>query len=67
MAEKLINIEASLARIEAIVKILETGDLSLQENLALFEEATQLMKQVEATLHEAEKKINELIVVDNKK
>jgi exodeoxyribonuclease VII small subunit len=64
MAEKSFDVEASLARIEVIVKTLETGKLSLQENLALFEEATTLIKQVEKALQDAEKKINELITKD---
>jgi exodeoxyribonuclease VII small subunit len=64
MAEKSFDVEASLARIEVIVKTLETGKLSLQENLTLFEEATTLIKQVEKALQDAEKKINELITKD---
>jgi exodeoxyribonuclease VII small subunit len=62
--EKILDVEASLARIEVIVKTLESGKLSLQENLALFEEATTLMKAVEKALQDAEKKINQLITKD---
>jgi exonuclease VII small subunit len=36
----------------------------LQENLALFEEATTLMKAVEKALQDAEKKINQLMIKD---
>jgi exodeoxyribonuclease VII small subunit len=64
MMEKPLDVEASLARIEVIVKSLETGKLSLQENLQLFEEATALIKLVEKALQDAEKKINELIIKD---
>ena len=64
MAEKALDVEASLARIEVIVKALESGKLSLQENLKLFEEATTLMKGVEKALQEAEKKIQTLITKD---
>jgi exodeoxyribonuclease VII small subunit len=64
MAEKPLDVEASLVRIEAIVKQLETGKLPLQENLKLFEEATTLMKAVEKALQDAEKRINDLIVKD---
>jgi exodeoxyribonuclease VII small subunit len=62
--EKTLDMEASLARIEVIVKTLESGKLSLQENLALFEEATTLMKAVEKALQQAEKKINQLMTKD---
>jgi exodeoxyribonuclease VII small subunit len=62
--EKVLDVEASLARIEVIVKTLESGKLSLQENLVLFEEATTLMKTVEKALQDAEKKINQLITKD---
>jgi exodeoxyribonuclease VII small subunit len=64
MAEKNFDLEASLLRIEAIVKSLESGKLSLQENLKLFEEASALMKASEKALNDAEKKIQELIVKD---
>lgn len=64
MAEKPLDVEATLARIEAIVKTLESGKLPLQENLKLFEEATTLIKQVEKALQDAEKKIQTLITKD---
>ena len=64
MAEKELDVEASLARIEVIVKALESGKHSLQENLKLFEEATSLMKTVEKALQDAEKKIQSLITKD---
>lgn len=64
MSEKTLDVEASLARIEVIVKSLESGKLSLQENLKLFEEATALMKTVEKALQDAEKKIQTLITKD---
>jgi exodeoxyribonuclease VII small subunit len=62
--EKVLDVEASLARIEMIVKTLESGKLSLQENLALFEEATTLMKAEEKALQDAEKKIYQLMTKD---
>ncbi|MGA0876100.1 MAG: exodeoxyribonuclease VII small subunit [Bacilli bacterium] len=64
MSEKVFDVEASLARIEVIVKTLESGKLSLKENLALFEEANQLIKAVEKALQDAEKKIQTLITKD---
>lgn len=64
MVDKVLDVEGSLARIEVIVKSLESGKLSLQENLKLFEEATSLMKAVEKALQDAEKKIQTLITKD---
>ncbi|MGA0097539.1 MAG: exodeoxyribonuclease VII small subunit [Bacilli bacterium] len=64
MSEKVFDVEASLARIEVIVKTLESSKLSLKENLALFEEANQLIKAVEKALQDAEKKIQTLITKD---
>src|SRR5574341_579255 len=42
MAEK--KFEASLARLEEIVKKLETGDLPLEQSLKLFEEGVKLAR-----------------------
>jgi exodeoxyribonuclease VII small subunit len=59
-----IDLEKSFARIEEIVKKLESGKEPLTTNIALFEEATMLIKSVENALKEAEEKIAELIKID---
>ena len=53
--------EQSLARLEAIVKEMEAGTLSLDQMMAHFEEGSQLVKQCGDKLNEVEKKIEVLI------
>lgn len=56
MAEKM-TFEQNLLRIEQIVKLLEKGEVPLEQSLALFEEGTGLIKKCGAVLDRAEKKI----------
>ena len=49
--------EASLERLEGIVRSLEEGDLPLEESLRLFEEGVALTRQCAARLDEAQKRI----------
>jgi exodeoxyribonuclease VII small subunit len=63
MKDKPRDFEQTFARIEAIVKQLESGKLALQENLTLFEEAQLLIQALEKALHEAETKIKELTTI----
>lgn len=53
--------EESLARLEAVVKEMESGKLSLDQMIAHFEEGSVLVKQCGAKLNEVEKKIETLI------
>ncbi len=53
--------EESLARLEAIVKEMESGQLSLDQMMAHFEEGSALVKQCGNKLNEVEKKIEQLI------
>lgn len=59
MAEK--NFEASLARLEEIVKKLEKGDLPLEQSLKLFEEGVKLARVCNKRLEEAERKVEILL------
>lgn len=59
MAEK--KFEASLARLEEIVKKLETGDLPLEQSLKLFEEGVKLARACNKRLEEAERKVDILL------
>lgn len=60
MEEKL-SFEQALQRLEAVVKELETGDLSLDNALALFQEGVALARQCGMQLDEAEAKIEKLL------
>ena len=50
------DFEASLIKLEQIVRELESGDTSLNESLLRFEEGIDLYKQCRQTLEGAEKK-----------
>ncbi|MDP2871307.1 MAG: exodeoxyribonuclease VII small subunit [Bacillota bacterium] len=53
--------EASLARLEEVVRRLESGDVPLEEALRLFEEGVTLARTCSERLNDAEKKIEVLI------
>ncbi len=59
MAEK--KFETALARLEEIVKELESGDLPLEQSLKLFEEGTKLARVCNKRLAEAERKVEILL------
>ena len=59
MAEK--KFEAALARLEEIVKELETGDLPLEQSLKLFEEGIKLSRLCNKRLEEAERRVEILL------
>lgn len=59
MAEK--TFEESLARLEQIVKELESGDLSLDVSLKLFEEGIKLSRICNKRLEEAERRVEILL------
>ena len=61
MAEKKLNFEQAMARLEEIVTRLEQGDAPLEEALTLFEEGTALMKKCSGMLDKAEQKVSLLI------
>ena len=52
--------EDALARLEAIVDAMESGDVPLAELIAKFEEGTKLLKTCESRLKDAELKIEQL-------
>ena len=63
MAEK--KFEAALARLEEIVKELETGDLPLEQSLKLFEEGIKLSRLCNRRLEEAERRVEILLKSKN--
>ena len=60
MAAKKKPFEESMARLEEIVSILERGESTLDESLALFEEGTKLAAACSRQLDHAEQKILKL-------
>ena len=63
MAEKQreIKFEAALARLEEIVKALESGNAPLDSSLALFEEGVGLVRLCSSQLDSAESRIKILV------
>jgi exodeoxyribonuclease VII small subunit len=55
------NFEAALKRLEEIVKKLESGDLSLDSALELFEEGIKLSRFCHTTLGQAERRVEILL------
>jgi exodeoxyribonuclease VII small subunit len=55
------SFENTLKRLEEIVQRLESGDLSLDESLKLFEEGIELSRLCTKKLSEAETKVERLI------
>ncbi len=46
--------EASMARLEQIVRAMERGDVALEESLKLFQEGTELVRNCQKLLEEAQ-------------
>ena len=57
MGEKL-TFESAIGRLEEIVRILERGEVPVEEALGLFEEGASLMKRCAAILDKAEQKVS---------
>ena len=60
MAAKKKPFEESMTRLEEVVSILERGESTLDESLALFEEGTKLAAACSKQLDQAEQKILKL-------
>ena len=58
------SFEASLHRLTEVVEKLEGGELGLEESLALFEEGVGLARAAQSRLDAAEKRVEELVRVD---
>lgn len=57
MPEKKRTFEESLNRVEEIVRLLEKGDIALQESLSLFEEGSALLADCDQMLDSAEQRV----------
>ena len=55
------SFENSVNELDTIVKKMESGDLSLDESLKLFEQGVKLTRACQQTLAEAEAKIEKLM------
>lgn len=59
-AETTESFEKSLKELEQVVQRLESGSLSLDESIALYEKGVRLNQQCERELKKAEEKIDKL-------
>ena len=60
MAKKIETFEASIERLEEIVRALEKGDEPLEETLKLYEEGISLVRTCTERLEKAEQKVKML-------
>jgi exodeoxyribonuclease VII small subunit len=58
------SFELSLSRLGEIVEQLEAGELPLEESLRLFEEGVSLARAAQTRLDSAEKRVEELLGLD---
>jgi len=61
MAEKPVDFEKSLERLETLVNEMETGNLPLEEMIKHFEEGSKLVTLCTKKLTEVEQKIEKLV------
>lgn len=59
--EKSINFKNELAKLDEIVNKIESGDLSLDESLKLYEEGEKIISQLQEALKAAEEKVEKII------
>lgn len=57
--------EASMARLEQIVRAMERGDVALEESLKLFQEGTELVRNCQKLLDEAQLQIKKIMTAED--
>lgn len=62
--KKEMTFEQSMARLEEIVKMLETNEQPLDQTIGLFEEGLHLVKNCDETLRSFENKVNDLLAAN---
>ena len=53
--------EASMARLEQIVRAMERGDVALEESLKLFQDGTELVRNCQKLLDDAQLQIKKIM------
>lgn len=61
MSRKSVTFEESMERLDEIVKLLEKGDVPLEESMKLFEEGTKLAAKCSSLLEGAQLKVTKLM------
>ena len=57
--------EASMARLEQIVRAMERGDVALEESLKLFQEGTELGRNCQKLLDDAQLQIKKIMMAED--
>lgn len=65
MADNVKSFEENMTRLEQIVRIMEKGEVSLEESLVLFREGTMLVQNCGKILDEAELEIKKVAIGDD--
>ena len=63
--EKIYPFEEALEKLSALVEKMESGNLSLEESLKIFEEGIKLSKDCQNALTDAEKKVQALLLEED--
>ena len=61
MTKKNIDFEKSLSKLESIVEVLESENVSLEESVKKFEEGISLVKSCQKQLKDADLNVNKLL------
>jgi len=61
MNQETMTFEASMQRLEQIVRIMERGDAPLEESLKLFQEGTELVRNCGKLLENAQLQVNKIM------
>ena len=61
MNQQNMTFEASMVRLEQIVRTMERGDAPLEESLKLFQEGTELVRNCGKLLEEAELQVKKIM------
>lgn len=60
-----LTFEQAFQQLEEVVRQLESGELSLEQSLALFEKGMLLARLCESKLDEAEQRVSQLVGISN--
>ena len=61
MSKEKMSFEASMERLEQIVRAMERGDVALEESLKLFQEGTELVRSCAKQLDDAQMQIQTVL------
>ena len=64
MNQEKMSFEASMARLEQIVRSMERGDVALEESLKMFQEGTELVRNCQKLLDDAQMQVKMIMTVE---